>query len=257
MAGNPPTERSHPAMKRSDLARRVLVTRPEPGASRTGRRLATGGFSPLLMPLSRIEVLAQNGDAVTQPPDAVVATSANALIHLSVPLAARLSSLPLFAVGEKTGQAARLAGFADVVEGDEDAAGLARLVASRYPAGARLVYLCGKVRLPDFETAMTDSGIDVLPIETYDTPSIVPDSKTIVALLGGRPVDAVMLYSRNAALTFAAIAARAELPGLFEDAQLLCLSGKITSALPATSAVRHRVADEPNEDAMFALLKGL
>ena len=190
-------------------------------------------------------------------PDAVVATSANALLHLSAPLAARLSGLPLFAVGEKTGQAARQAGFASVMEGDGDATELAQLVASRYPSGARLVYLCGKVRLPDFEEAMRDSGIAVLAVETYDTPSVVPDSESIAALLGGRPVDAVMLYSRNAALTFASIAARAELSGLFEGARLLCLSGKIAAALPAANAVRHRVAAEPNEDAMFALLEGL
>lgn len=235
----------------------MLVTRPEPGASRTGRRLASGGFSPLLMPLSRIEAVAQDANSVTQLPDAVVATSANALLHLSAPLAARLSGLPLFAVGDKTGQAARQAGFASVVEGDGDAAELAQRVASRYPAGARLVYLCGRVRLPDFEAAMEGAGIDVHPIETYDTPSLVPESEMIVALLGGLPVDAVMLYSRNAALTFSAIAARAELGGLFEGAWFLCLSGKIAAALPATGAVRHRVAAEPNEDAMFALLEEL
>ncbi len=235
----------------------MLVTRPEPGASRTGRRLAAGGFSPLLMPLSRIEPLARDEDAVVQLPDAVVATSANALLHLPAPLAARLSGRPLFAVGEKTGHAARQAGFASVLEGDGDAAELAQRVASRYPAGAQLVYLCGRVRLPDFEEAMRDAGIAVLAVETYDTPSVVPDSKVIVALLGGGPVDAVMLYSRNAALAFATIAGRAELSGRFENAQLLCLSEKIATALPATSAVRHRVAAEPNEDAMFALLEGL
>jgi uroporphyrinogen-III synthase len=235
----------------------VLVTRPEPGASRTGRRLASDGFSPLLMPLSRIEPLEQSGDVLSQLPDAVVATSANAILHLSAPLAARLAGMPLFAVGEKTGQAARQAGFASVVEGEGDASELAQLVAFRCPKGARLVYLCGRVRLPDFEEAMKDAGIEVHAVETYDTPSVLPDSESIAALVSGRPVDAVMLYSRNAALTFASIADRAELSGLFEDARLLCLSGKIAAALPTTSAVRHRVAAEPNEDAMFALLDRL
>ncbi|RWD98328.1 MAG: uroporphyrinogen-III synthase, partial [Mesorhizobium sp.] len=30
---------------------RVLVTRPEPGASRTARRLEAPGFQPILLPL--------------------------------------------------------------------------------------------------------------------------------------------------------------------------------------------------------------
>lgn len=239
------------------MGRRVLVTRPEPGASRTGRRLAGRGFSPILMPLSRIAGLAQDEGAVARLPDAVVATSANALVHLAAPLARRLTALPLYAVGEKTGQAAREAGFRSVVDGEGDAEDLARLVATRLPAGSRLAYLCGKVRLPDFEAAMRGAGIDVQPLETYDTPAILPDVETVAVLLGGAPVDAVMLYSRNAALSFAAIAARTELTGLFEAATCLCLSPKIAAALAAGGAMRHRVAAEPNEDAMFALLDEL
>ncbi|RVD11473.1 uroporphyrinogen-III synthase, partial [Mesorhizobium sp. M7A.F.Ca.ET.027.02.1.1] len=36
---------------------RVLVTRPEPGASRTAHRLEEAGFQPVLLPLTETKAL--------------------------------------------------------------------------------------------------------------------------------------------------------------------------------------------------------
>ncbi|MGB5801993.1 MAG: hypothetical protein WBG88_17980, partial [Mesorhizobium sp.] len=39
------------------MARRVLVTRPEPGAAGTAKRLAALGFEPVLLPLTQTVAL--------------------------------------------------------------------------------------------------------------------------------------------------------------------------------------------------------
>ncbi|TIX52492.1 MAG: uroporphyrinogen-III synthase, partial [Mesorhizobium sp.] len=43
---------------------RVLVTRPEPGASRTAQRLLDQGFQPILLPLTETVALPVDADGV-------------------------------------------------------------------------------------------------------------------------------------------------------------------------------------------------
>ncbi|MBN9252948.1 MAG: uroporphyrinogen-III synthase, partial [Mesorhizobium sp.] len=91
--------------------RRVLITRPEPGASHTARKLAELGFEPVLLPLSDTIPLFPEPSAVPSDAAAVAITSANAIRHAAPDLLSALSSLPCHAVGTKTAQAARSAGF--------------------------------------------------------------------------------------------------------------------------------------------------
>ena len=90
---------------------RVLVTRPEPDATRQAERLAARGHEPVLAPLLAIE------SATDTPPElegaqALIVTSRNALRALaSHPDLATALQLPLFAVGEATAKAATDLGF--------------------------------------------------------------------------------------------------------------------------------------------------
>ena len=60
---------------------RVLVTRPEPGASRTAVKLRAMGFEPVLLPLSETKPLAIPRDPIPESAVAVAITSANAIRH--------------------------------------------------------------------------------------------------------------------------------------------------------------------------------
>ena len=79
---------------------RVLVTRPEPGASETAQRLEALGFLPLKLPLHEIRPLPVNAGTMPGKTAAVAVTSANAVRHAPGALLERLSGLPCFAVGE-------------------------------------------------------------------------------------------------------------------------------------------------------------
>jgi uroporphyrinogen-III synthase len=120
--------------------RRLVILRPEPGASASLRRAKGLGLDAISMPLFGIHPLEWT------PPDpklfdAVLATSANAFRHGGGGLAQFLH-LPLHAVGEATAEAAREAGFADVIAGSGD---VEALLAS-LPSGLRLFYPCGRDR---------------------------------------------------------------------------------------------------------------
>lgn len=233
--------------------RRVLVTRPEQGARRTGAKLESLGFEPVLLPLT--EVLPLPVSAVLPDAAAVAVTSANALRHAPPALIATLAHLPCHAVGARTAQAARDSGFVTVHEGPGDAVELAGQLAGLY-AGRAIVYLCGRVRFPAFEERLESSGVRVLTVETYDTKATEHGSADIAARLSGRPVEWVLLYSAKAAEAFAATAARPELAHLFADAILLCLSGRVAAALTAFDGREICVSPEPNEEALLGLLPG-
>jgi uroporphyrinogen-III synthase len=234
---------------------RVLVTRPEPGASRTGARLAAAGFSPILMPMTEIVPLRVD-EAMPTHADAVVATSANALRHCPPDWVAGLAGTPLFAVGAETGALARSLGFRDVIDGPGNALDLAGLAAGRLSPGASVVYLCGKVRLADFEHALIQHGMQVQPVETYDTRPVLRAAEDVLALLGREPVDAVLLYSVEAARAYERVFSEQGLAEMIASALHCCLSERVASGLEKADRATIRVAGAPTEDALFALLEG-
>jgi uroporphyrinogen-III synthase len=232
--------------------RRVLITRPEPGASRTAQKLAELGFEPVLLPLSETRPLPVNGNAVPIDAAAVAVTSANAIRHAAPELLSALSSLPCHAVGTKTTQAARSAGFSSVREGPGEALALADQIAASFSGS--LVYLCGRVRLIGFEDRLAGSGVRVHPLESYDTVSLEYSDEAVSVHLADRPVDAVLLYSAKAAHAFGALAERSGTRHLFEGAGLFVLSQRIASALGQYGCAAASVAAQPTEQALLTLL---
>ena len=229
---------------------RVLVTRPEPGAARTAARLRALGLDAILLPLSETRPLSVDPDAAAPDTAAVAVTSANALRHAPPALIARLAALPCHAVGKRTAEAARAAGFRTVTEGPGDAAGLARLVATDL-AGRKLAYLCGRMRFPGFEDCLSRAGVTVCPVETYDTLAVVYSDEKARTRLSGGPVDAVLLYSVKAAEAARDLIARPALAGLFENARILALSQRIGAAFGPAAVTPSR----PDENDLLALLR--
>jgi uroporphyrinogen-III synthase len=120
--------------------RRLVVLRPEPGASATVERARAIELDALAMPLFAVGPVAWE---VPDPRefDALLLTSANAVRHGGAGLE-RLRGLPVYAVGEATAAAARDAGFDVAGTGD---AGVERLLGS-IADRVRLLHLCGEHR---------------------------------------------------------------------------------------------------------------
>ncbi|MBZ9675394.1 uroporphyrinogen-III synthase [Mesorhizobium sp. ES1-1] len=235
--------------------RRVLVTRPEPGASRTARRLLETGFQPILLPLTETVSLPVDTGLVPDNASAVAATSANALRHASKDLLAMLSRLPCHAVGKMTAEAARQAGLLSIGEGPGDAEALAEAIAPAY-TGKSILYPCGRVRFPAFEQRLRAAGVHVHAVETYDTRAMdYPDEAAIVALLSSHPVDAVLLYSAKAAAAMRDLIRRPALREYYEKTCFFALSARIGAAFDDAAGARIRFPAQPEEDAMLALLR--
>jgi uroporphyrinogen-III synthase len=141
--------------------KRVIVLRPEPGASETVRRARELGLDAAAIPLFEIEPIAWSPPDPAQF-DALLLTSANAIRHGGAGLAV-LRGLAVHAVGEATAEAAREAGFKIAAVGDS---GVDALLSSIDP-GQWLLHPCGEDR-----TAPTANRHRITALRIYRSPPI-------------------------------------------------------------------------------------
>lgn len=233
--------------------KRVLVTRPEPGASRTATRLRELGFEPVVLPLSETRTLPVTLETSPNAMAALLVTSANAVRHTPSNVLQQLADLPCHVVGPKTADAARSAGLSVAETGSGDARQLAERIAPSL-FGRTAGYLCGRVRSADFEAFLAEQGVKVLAIETYDTVPIDYPGKVAATHLAGQPVAAALLYSAKAAQAYSALVQRPELARYFEETRVLSLSARVAQALNAGFPSRIAIAGRPDEDALLTLL---
>jgi uroporphyrinogen-III synthase len=233
---------------------RLLVTRPEPDAARTAATLRSRGFEVVLASLLRFEPI-----AAALPPgpfDAVAMTSASAARAIAVhPQRAALADLPVFAVGARTAEAARKAGFARVTSADGDVAALARRIAAALPGGAaRLLYLAGEDRAGDLAGALAHSRIDVQTIAIYRAVAVDALPAPVVAALESDQIDGVLHYSPRSANTYLACATRANILRAALGPAHYCLSAQVAAPLLAAGANLVHVAPAPDEPSLLALV---
>lgn len=238
----------------------ILVTRPEPDNSATVAALQATGRDALSAPMLRFEAVPLQDD-----PDsgygAVIVTSANALRAIAGQSALpALLDLPLFAVGDKTADAARDAGFRKVFSADGDAAALRDLIASkkstakRLKSGDPLLYLAGADLARDLAGELGARGFTVVTQTTYRMAPVANLPSDIAEAFSAGEISAVLHYSRRSARAFVA-AARAG--GVEISALALpqcCLSDAVAAIVRDAGASRVMVARTPDENAMFELL---
>ena len=228
---------------------RVVVTRPQADSERTAAALEALGHEVLVAPLMRIEPVAVD---LAGTWSAIVITSANAL--QAVPATADgVKTLPVFAVGDRSAEAARQAGFAEVSSANGDIKDLVRLVAAHaVHAKAPLLYLAGKDRSGDLVPQLAAHGIDAEMKVVYRIAAEVFPPVLAAALESG-DVDAVLHFSRRSAELFVEGARASGVAGPAEDVRHLCLSAQV--AEPLAGASRVTVAARPEEAALIALLR--
>ena len=121
--------------------RKLVILRPEPGASETFDRAVQAGLDAVKLPLFAIEPVEWTAPDPGQF-DGLLVTSANAFANGDDQLA-RLQSLPVHAVGPATAEAARTAGFTVATTG---ASGLRKLL-SMLDSDLRLLHIGGEDRM--------------------------------------------------------------------------------------------------------------
>ena len=231
----------------------VVVTRPLADSERTTAALRARGYMVLAAPLLRVEPVTTDFSGGW---GGIIITSANAPGAIAgYPAREKLIKLPLFAVGQRSADAARQAGFLNVTSAGGDVRDLVRLIAARRTdAAAPLLYLAGENRAADLIAALVARGIAAEMAIVYRAVTL-PFSPELTAALKAGKVDAVLHFSRRSAENYLAGAAQAGVAEQALAARHLCLSAPIAEPLSAAGAARVVIAPRPEEAALIALLE--
>lgn len=208
---------------------RVLVLRPEPGASATVEKARRLGLDAVATPLFEIEPVEWQAPEPGSF-DGLLLTSANAVRCGGSRLQA-LRGLKVYAVGETTAAAARDRGFEIAGAGD---AGVERLLGSVEPA-LRLLHLCGEERT---DTGAAPQHVTQLPVyraKPIETAHVSPAPGTVA-----------LVHSPRAARRLA------ELVG---DRSTITIAAISRAAADAGGGgwARVEAAEQPTDDALLAL----
>jgi len=215
--------------------RRIVVLRPEPGASETLALAATRGLDGVAIPMFRIEPLEWQ---VPDPGeyDALLFTSANAVRFGGSGLAG-LRGLPVHAVGEATAAAARAAGFEIASVGE---AGVEQRLSSLDPE-LRLLHLCGEDRVA---TTRQITAIPVYRSKVVEAPEELKTAEDAV----------ILIHSPRAGSAFADAADRLAL-----DRATIRIAAISPAAAEAAGAAWAAIesAEQPTDDALLVLAERL
>ncbi|HQT45684.1 MAG: hypothetical protein B7X08_06865 [Acidocella sp. 20-63-7] len=220
---------------------KILVTRPEPGASATAERLAAMGHQPVLAPCLSIAALSAR---LPEAPAALIVTSGQAIPGLP----ARLHETPAFCVGDATAGKLRAAGFNRVQSASGDASDLFRLVVAQHLPGTHLLAvgerhglaLCAQLRA---------AGVSVLRRKVYAARPIRALPPDALGAMGRGEIGAALFYSAESARAFARLN-----PPNTADITAYALSRAVANALHGLPWTKIRVAVAPTEADLMALL---
>jgi uroporphyrinogen-III synthase len=207
---------------------RILVLRPEPVASATVRKARERGLDAIAVPLFQVEPVEWQ---VPNPADfdGLLLTSANAMRHAGAGLE-KLKSLPVYAVGAATADAAREAGFTIAHVGS---GGVEQLLASIEP-DLRLLHVCGEDRTE------SDAKHEITPVVAYRSRVVqAPD----LSLAAG---SVALIHSPRAGRRFAELAAQRA------TIAIVAISPAVAEAAgPGWKSIE--AADQPTDEALLAL----
>lgn len=206
------------------------------------------GFEAVVASLLKVRAIG-GGEIDLAGVGAVAFTSANGARAFASRSAER--RLPVFAVGEGTAEAARVAGFGEVTSINGDVAGLAAGISAARGAFTGVVLHPGAAEpAGDLASALLLSGVAARALALYDT--VAADLPAEV--VGDLPrIGAVMVHSPKAARALAGILKASPAPHL----RVFCLSGAVAEPLKALPLAQLTAAPLPSEAALLSLLMDL
>jgi len=181
----------------------------------------------------------------------VLFTSANGVRAYAVATDTR--ALPVFAVGDRTADAARASGFELVHSAKGDMNSLAALVRAKTTPGAgALVHPAGSAVAGDLAKTLGTDGYKVRRVVLYEAQAATSLSVEASAALRAGVVDMILFYSPRTAATFVRLASGFESNCAAVDT--LCLSRAVAKAAQTLIWRNVIVAQTPTQADLLAAL---
>ena len=195
------------------------------------------GWEPVVQPLLAIHPLSSALPDLGGF-DALVFTSRNGVSGFAA--LTPLRALRVFTVGEATAQAAREAGFSDVLSADGAVDDLVTLIASEMQSGERLLAAVARQPVADLAGLLTGRvQFETLAVyEAVETGVGAPDN-----------VAAILIHSPRAAVALVALGAEA-----VDQRRIVAISAQAAASLKGLPVADLRIASHPSDAAMLEAL---
>ncbi len=235
----------------------LLITRPQQQAEQTAALLKTRGFTPIIEPMLKVELL--ETPLPQENFDAIILTSSNAIPILTTKWpASTMRKIPVLATGESTRDQARFAGFhnCDCVQGS--ALELSEQVPSwmqkhHLSQSAKLLYPCAETRAHDLTIILAAQKIECHPWPTYRTIAATEFTKKSRLKLEIGKIDGVLVYSKRSAQTFLNLIQNLRLRN--NTLTIYALSREICSVFDEYPSFLCQFPKETSQKALFSLLQ--
>ena len=234
--------------------RGVIVTRPEPGLSETMAAVADAGWLPLASP-----ALVVQRHTLRMPqklPAAILLTSGQA-VSAAVAAAQQVKSLdiPVYAVGDRTAQRARDAGFTHVKSADGDARALVALLQTHQQPECGSLLLCsGAGQGVELAAWCRQAGFKVVRRVVYAAKPIQHINPQTCTAIQAAKVAVVLFFSAESAAGWLAALPKAEQNALAAQARAVVISGRVAGVLRAAGWQNVRIADHVSAAAVMDAL---
>ncbi len=230
----------------------VLVTRPEGDGEALRERLEALGVTVSLAPMIEIRPVA--GEIDFDGVQALMVTSANALRAVSSIPGSALS-LPLYAVGDKTAERARDAGFRTIVAGPSDGLDLVALIGRQLdPTKGAILHLAGDVLAIDPAPLLAAQSFAYRKATVYDSIAADRLTDTTQRYLRNGEIDAVILMSPRTTEVFTRLVQSAGLQQQARNLTYICLSPAVAAPLAPLDAGNVIIASRPRMEEVLALV---
>jgi uroporphyrinogen-III synthase len=240
------------------MVKHLLVLRPENSARTLIDKLVMLGAKVTHFPISQQQAV--DAPDLDGNYSGSILTSAYG-VHFfkkkveAAPIMQSLYDLPLYAVGDKTAQKARDAGFKKVFSANGDGAALAKLIIELHPkSDSPMLYPCAKNRQFDMETALIAADIALNHWVLYETiySQNLPDA--LIQDLTLNRIDGILHYSAKSAENFFYLLEKHALLNHINGVKHYVLSQEISHHIPAQFNATIEIAAKPNEHEILNLI---
>jgi uroporphyrinogen-III synthase len=233
------------------MSGRIVITRPRDEAHGLAAELNARGYDTLVEPMLEIAPLP------AAIPDlgaygALVFTSANGVRSFTALSAER--SLPAYAVGTRTADALRKAGFIDVRGASGDAVLLGDLVRETLGGPGPVLHLAAKDVARDLEPLLSPAGIAVDCVALYEAVPVGSLSRVLVDALYACTIDSVLFFSVRTAATFGTLLRKHGLAEMITPVSALCLSDQVATEAAKLPWRKVMAAPQHSTGSLIALL---
>jgi uroporphyrinogen-III synthase len=230
----------------------ALITRPLEDAKPLADLLSARGVDCIVEPLLDI-VPHDDARIALDGVQALLFTSANGVRAFAAHSPRR--DIGVLTVGEGSAEAARAAGFKNVMAAGGDVDALVKLTKETLdPKAGPLFHGAGSVLAGDLQGKLEQAGFTLLRTVLYETRTAAafsPEARMNLALGG---IDMVLLFSPRTARTFAALWGSADKPSLGKTAAL-CLSPAVAREVADLGWQNVAIAAQPDQPSMLTLVE--